>query len=178
MRFEGKSVLITASSGGIGQAAALLFSQGGAKVMLAGTSEERCEAVCARLRKQGASTAFCCGDLADKEYCEELITRTVRTHGGLDVLVNNAGVIPRGTIRETIDEMWFSTLQVNLAAVFYLCRAAINYMQQHGGGAIVNTASMWGLYPGPGHRAYCTTKGVVVAMTKSMGATMPPTAFG
>ena len=89
--------------------------------------------------------------------------------GGVDILLNNAGVIPRGNILETTDDMWFSALDVNLTAAFFLCRAAIPHMQKSGGGAIVNSSSVWGIYPGPGHVAYCTSKGALAALTKNLG---------
>jgi NAD(P)-dependent dehydrogenase (short-subunit alcohol dehydrogenase family) len=97
-----------------------------------------------------------------------LIADAEAKFGGIDILVNNAGIIPRGTILETTDDMWFSALDVNLTAVFFLCRAAIPQMQRAGGGAIVNTSSTWGLYPGPGHVAYCTSKAAVAALTKNL----------
>ena len=65
--------------------------------------------------------------------------------------------------------MWFSALDVNLTAVFFLCRAAIPHMRQAGGGAIVNTSSTWGIYPGPDHVAYCTSKAAVAALSKNLG---------
>ena len=88
--------------------------------------------------------------------------------------MNNAGIIPRGTIEETSDEMWFTAMDVNLNAVFFLCRAAIPHMKQSGGGAIVNTSSVWGTHRGPAHVAYCTSKGAVAALTKNLGRDCAP----
>jgi NAD(P)-dependent dehydrogenase (short-subunit alcohol dehydrogenase family) len=168
MRFQEQSVLVTGGTGGIGMAAVRIFAREGARVMVAGTSEPKCRNICTQMQEQGCTVQSLCGDLTDKDYCESLVAHTVDTFGSIDILVNNAGVIPRGDILETTDEMWFSALNINLTAVFYLCRAAIARMREQGGGAIVNTASAWGLYPGPGHMAYCTTKGAVAAMTKSL----------
>jgi NAD(P)-dependent dehydrogenase (short-subunit alcohol dehydrogenase family) len=70
--------------------------------------------------------------------------------------------------------MWFSALDVNLTAAFFLCRAAIPHMQTAGGGAIVNTSSTWGIYPGPGHVAYCTSKAAIAALTKNLGRDHAP----
>jgi NAD(P)-dependent dehydrogenase (short-subunit alcohol dehydrogenase family) len=169
MRFRGKAVLITGGSGGIGKAAIRLFAKEGANVMFAGTSEKKCESIRTEMQKDGLSVPYLCGDVSDKHYCENLVAHTVDTFGTIDVLVNNAGVIHRGTILETTDDMWLSALNINLTAVFYLCRAAIARMKSQGGGAIVNTSSVWGVYPGPGHLAYCTSKGAVATMTKSLG---------
>jgi NAD(P)-dependent dehydrogenase (short-subunit alcohol dehydrogenase family) len=169
MRFEGKSVVITGGAGGIGQAAVRLFAGEGARVMISGRSEERCREICTEMNDQGYTTQFFIGDLADKTCCEGLIEHTVETFGSIDILINNAGVIPRGDILQTTDEMWFAALDINLTAVFYLCRAAIPHMKSQGGGAIVNTSSVWGVYPGPGHLAYCTSKGAVAAFTQNLG---------
>lgn len=169
MRFQEKSVLITGGAGGIGKAAVRIFAQEGAKVMVSDLSEPGCKEICSEMQGKGFHVEYLCGDLAEKAYCENLIEHTVNAFGSIDVLLNNAGVIPRGNILETTDEMWFAALNINLTAVFYLSRAAIAHMKEQGGGAIVNTSSTWGVYPGPGHMAYCTSKGAVAAMTKNLG---------
>jgi len=169
MRFDGKSVVITGGAGGIGRAAVRLFAREGARVMVSDRAEKGCVEICTELNNQGRTVKFFAGDLLEKSYCEGLIEHTISKFGAVDVLINNAGIIPRGIILDTTDEMWFSAINVNLTAVFYLCRAAIPYMQKQGGGAIVNTSSAWGIYPGPGHVAYCTSKGAVAALTKNLG---------
>jgi meso-butanediol dehydrogenase / (S,S)-butanediol dehydrogenase / diacetyl reductase len=168
-RFHNKRVVITGGTGGIGQSVVELFATEGARVLFADHSEKDCSDYCNALGDRGLQTSYLAGDLREKYYCEALIAEAVTQFGGLDILINNAGIIPRGTILETTDEMWFSALDVNLTAIFFLCRAAIPQMQHAGGGAIVNTSSTWGLYPGPGHVAYCTSKGAVAALTKNLG---------
>jgi NAD(P)-dependent dehydrogenase (short-subunit alcohol dehydrogenase family) len=168
MRFVDKKVVITGGSGGIGQALVELFAREGARVLFSDRSDEDCGEFCDALRARGLETFYLAGDLRQKHYCEALIAEAVAQFGGVDILVNNAGIIPRGTILETTDDMWFSALDVNLTAAFYLCRAVIPHMQQAGGGAIVNTSSTWGIYPGPGHIAYCTSKGALAALTKNL----------
>ncbi len=169
MRFEGKRVIITGGTGGIGQALVELFAGEGGQVLFSDRSEEDCSDLGNALRRKGLETIFLAGDLRQKAYCESLISHAVENLGGIDILINNAGIIPRGNILETNDDMWFSSLDVNLTAVFFLCRAAIPHMQQAGGGAIVNTSSTWGIYPGPDHVAYCTSKAAVAALTKNLG---------
>ena len=168
MRFTDKRVVITGGTGGIGQAVVELFAAEGARVLFSDHSEKDCGDYCNALAARGMETSYLAGDLRDKSYCEALIAETVERFGGIDILVNNAGVIPRGTILETSDDMWFNALDVNLTSVFFLCRAAIPQMQRNGGGAIVNTSSTWGLYPGPGHLAYCTSKAALAALTKNL----------
>jgi NAD(P)-dependent dehydrogenase (short-subunit alcohol dehydrogenase family) len=168
MRFIDKRVVITGGTGGIGQSVVELFAREGARVLFSDRSAEDCSDYCSALQARGLETRYLAGDLRQKAYCEALIAEACDKLGGVDILINNAGIIPRGTILETTDDMWLSALDVNLTAVFYLCRAAIPQMQRAGGGAIVNTSSTWGLYPGPGHLAYCTSKGALAAFTKNL----------
>jgi meso-butanediol dehydrogenase/(S,S)-butanediol dehydrogenase/diacetyl reductase len=169
MRFKQKRVIITGGAGGVGQALVRLFANEGAQVLFSDREDQNCAEFTARLRQENLEVRYLAGDLRDRAYCETLISEAVSQMGGVDILINNAGIIPRGNILETSDDMWFSALDVNLTAVFYLCRAAIPEMQKAGGGAIVNTSSVWGVYPGPGHLAYCTSKGALAALTKNLG---------
>ena len=168
MRFKDKAIVITGGAGGIGCALAEIFSKDGGKVMVSDLSETGCKEICEKLIQKNRTIDYYSGNLIEKSYCESLIAHTVEKYGSIDVLINNAGIIPRGPILQTTDEMWHSALDVNLTAVFYLCRAAIPHMQKQGGGAIVNTSSMWGVYPGPDHLAYCTAKGALAVFTKCL----------
>ncbi|WP_348524286.1 SDR family NAD(P)-dependent oxidoreductase [Mesorhizobium sp. L103C120A0] len=89
--------------------------------------------------------------------------------GRLDALVNNAGIITRGTILETSDEDWERTFDINLKSIFYTCRRAVGFMKGHGGGSIVNISSTWGIYPGPSHAAYCASKAAVATFSRCLG---------
>ncbi len=169
MRFDDKNVIITGGAGGIGQALVELFASEGAKVLFSDRSEEDCSDLSETLTRKGLETIFLAGDLRQKTYCQALVTHGAAELGGVDILINNAGVIQRGNILETTDDMWFSAMDINLNSVFFLCRAAIPHMQQAGGGAIVNTSSTWGIYPGPDHIAYCTSKAALAAFTRSLG---------
>ena len=174
MRFAGKVAVVTGGAGGVGRALVRKLAHEGAAVMVADVSDAGCRSLAADIPPAGGTIAFVAGDLRDKAYCERVVTETVDRFGGVDLLFNNAGIIPRGTILETSDEMWHAAIDVNLTAMFYVCRAAIPRMKERGGGAIVNTASTWGVYPGPGHIAYCTSKGAVASFTKSLGRDHAP----
>ena len=174
MRFDEKKVVITGGVGGIGQALVDLFASEGANVLFSDRSDEDCAELQQALQRKGLKTRYQAGDLRQKTYCEGLIEAAVDSLGGVDILINNAGIIPRGNILETTDDMWFSALDVNLTAVFFLCREAIPHMQQAGGGAIVNTSSAWGIHPGPNHVAYCTSKGALAALTRNLGRDHAP----
>jgi NAD(P)-dependent dehydrogenase (short-subunit alcohol dehydrogenase family) len=174
MLFAEQVVIITGGAGGVGRALVRCFARENACLMIADSNEAGCRAMVDEATELGAQAAFLSGDLREKAYCEAVVERTVERFGGLDILLNNAGIIPRGTIEETSDEMWFTALDVNLNSVFFLCRAAIAHMKRRGGGAIVNTSSVWGLYPGPAHVAYCTSKAAVAALTQNLGRDCAP----
>ena len=167
MRFEGKTVLITGGAGGIGKAAVRIFAKEGARIFIS-LSNTGDASIKGEIEEKGGSLEYLRGDLSDKTFCENLVEQTLERFGSIDILVNNAGVIPRGDITQTTDEMWFQAMDINLTAVFYLCRAAVPRLAEQGGGAIVNVSSTWGLYPGPGHLAYCTSKGALLAFTRNL----------
>ena len=171
MRFASKVAVVTGGAGGVGRALVRALVREGAAVLVADVSADGCRALAA---ETGGDVAFVAGDLRDRAHCERVVAATVDRFGGVDLLFNNAGIIPRGTILDTTDEMWHAALDVNLTAMFYLCRAAVPVMRRRGGGAIVNTSSVWGVYPGPGHIAYCTSKGAVAAFTRSLGRDHAP----
>jgi meso-butanediol dehydrogenase / (S,S)-butanediol dehydrogenase / diacetyl reductase len=174
MRFVDKTVIVTGAAGGIGQTLVDLFGREGAKVMAVDYQADSLQALLPQWLDKGYQVAVQACDLAQKADCEALVATCVDTFGGVDILLNNAGIIPRGTILETTDDMWFSAMNVNLNAVFFLCRAAIPYMQTAGGGAIVNTSSVWGTEPGPGHVAYCTSKGALACLTRNLAVDHAP----
>jgi NAD(P)-dependent dehydrogenase (short-subunit alcohol dehydrogenase family) len=168
MTFAGKVVLVTGSTTGIGEACALAFAESGARVMVSGRHEQRGRAVAAAIRAAGGSAEFAAVDLRAAGACEGLIGATIERLGGLDVLVNNAGILYTADALETSDEQWLETMAVNVNALFYLSRAAVKHMKAAGKGAIVNVASEWGLNGEPDHVAYCASKGAVVQITRCM----------
>lgn len=168
MGLSGKSVLVTGSTTGIGEASARAFASQGAKVLITGRNEERGAEICAEIERDGGTAGFFMAELSDRIQCDRLVSETVRRFGRLDVLVNNAGVLHEGTAADTSDHAWDETLAVNVSAVFFLSRAAVRQMIAQGGGCIVNTASEWGLNGEPGFVAYCASKGAVIQMTRCM----------
>ena len=158
MRFAGRTALVTGAAGGIGAVIARMLRAEGARVAVADRDVSAIEAE-ARLP----------GDLLDPAYADGLPRAATDALGGLDIVVNNAGVITRGAVTETSDADWSLSLGVNVEAPFRICRAAIPIMAAAGGGAIVNMASCWGLRPGPSHAVYCMTKAAIASLTQCMG---------
>jgi NAD(P)-dependent dehydrogenase (short-subunit alcohol dehydrogenase family) len=157
-RFPGRTALVTGAAGGIGAALVRMLRAEGVLVAVADRDTSGIEAD-ARLP----------GDLTDAAYADGLPEAARAALGGLDMLFNNAGLMRRGDVTETSDEDFRLLLAVNVEAPFRLCRAAIPIMARAGKGAIVNTASCWGLRPGPGHAAYCMTKAALASLTQCMG---------
>jgi NAD(P)-dependent dehydrogenase (short-subunit alcohol dehydrogenase family) len=168
MIFAGKVVLVTGSTSGIGEACARLFAESGARVVVSGRSAERGQAVAAAIRAAGGTADFIGVDLRAAGACERLIAGTIERQGGLDVLVNNAGILYTANALDTSDEQWLDTMAVNVNALFYLSRAAVRHMKEKGRGVIVNVASEWGQNGEPNHVAYCASKGAVVQITRCM----------
>ena len=159
MRFSGKTALVTGAAGGIGQAIVAGLRAEGAHVAAADRDSSAIPA-----------DAHLDGDLLNPEYTDGLITAAVAAMGSIDVIVNNAGVITRGTIDETTDADWALSMGVNVEAPFRICRTAIPVMAKQGGGVIVNISSCWGgKAPGPNHPLYCMTKAAIASMTECLG---------
>ena len=157
-RFQGKVVLVTGAAGGIGAAIVRRFRDEGARVAVADRDVSGIEA-----------DAHLPGNLLEAAYSDGLPQAAVAALGGLDIVVNNAGVITRGDVTTTSDADWELSVGVNAEAPFRICRAAIPIMAAGGGGAIVNTASCWGLRPGANHAVYCMTKAAIASLTQCMG---------
>lgn len=166
--FDGTAVLVTGATSGIGAAIALAFGRSGASVMVSGRSEERGHAVCEEIRAAGGRAEFLGGDVTDSAFCHRLVQAAADRLGGLDVLVNSAGIIYHATAEETTDQQWRDTMATNVNGTFFACRAAIPVMRDAGGGVIINIASDAGLTGSPHLVAYCTSKGAVIQMTRAM----------
>lgn len=165
-QLAGKTALITGATAGIGAATARLFAERGARLLLTGRNAAAGQALAAEL---GAH--FLAEDVAAPGAADRLIAWAAATHGRLDVLVNNAGILSQGDSQACTDADWDAVMAVNVTAVFRLSRAAVAVMaRQAGGGSIVNVASDWGLVAAQQAVAYGTSKGAIVQMTRSMAA--------
>ena len=173
-RFEGKTALVTGAGGGIGSAISRRLAAEGAHVFISDVNEAAAKEVADALVGEGCSAEPLVFDLVDPEAPKAAVQRVIEARGRLDVLVNNAGVNRRGDLLSLTENDWRLSFAVNVDSLFHLCRAVLPHMIRAGGGAIVNTASQWGLYPAPGHVAYNVSKAAVVAFTKNLARDYAP----
>src|SRR5688500_3060399 len=167
--FDGKIVLVTGGSRGIGRACAVAFGKKGATVVLsyAGNEAAANEAVklCEAAGGKAKAIKF---DVADTKAGAEAIDSVVKEFGRLDVLVNNAGVAIDGLIMRFKDEDWDKTLDTNLKGAFGLIRAASRPMMKQKGGSIINLSSVVGEMGNGGQAAYASSKAGLIGLTKSI----------
>jgi len=168
--FEGKVALVTGATAGLGEATALAFARGGARVIVAGRRTDRGEAVVLRITELGSEAHFVRTDVTRSAEVAAMVDAAVRTFGRLDYAVNNAGIA--GPVRRPAAEVdeadWDAVLNLNLRAVWLCMKHEIPVLLAHGGGAIVNVASIYGLQPSDiGHAPYAASKFGVVGLTRS-----------
>lgn len=156
-------LLVTGGSSGIGAAVAIAFAEAGWDVMAAGRDEDRL----AEVAEVSDNIATWAGELAESEDCDELIGDTLDEFGGIDCLVNSAGIYISGDATETSDEDWRETMTVNLDVPFYLSRAAVPHLVATRG-SIINVASTSGLRADASTVAYAASKGGLLMLTKAM----------
>lgn len=166
-----QKALVTGAAGGIGQAIVETLRSAGASIALADTPSalEKLDHNNSATTASVRDNVVLPGDLTDAHYCDTLPKRAKEQLGGLDIVVNNAGIIRRGKITEASDEDFDLSMAINVEAPFRICRAAIPLMAKNNGGAIVNTASCWGLYPGPDHPVYVMSKAALASLTQCLG---------
>ncbi len=163
----GKVALVTGGASGIGKATALLFGREGAAVVVHDRKDEG-EVTARAIVTAGGRATFVQGDVTRAADAEAAVERALAEFGGLHILVNNAGIIRRASVVDTTEEEWDRVMAVNVKSVFLFSKAAIPIMARAGGGAIVNTASGWGLDGGRDAASYCASKAAVVNLTRAM----------
>jgi meso-butanediol dehydrogenase / (S,S)-butanediol dehydrogenase / diacetyl reductase len=162
--FAGKVALVTGATRGIGRAVAEELARRGARLVLTGRSADRL----AEVARLGPDVATLPLDLTAPGAAEAAVTAALDRWGRLDVLVNNAGVLFKGSAPDCTDEEWERTFALNVTALFRLSRAAVRVMRPQGSGVIVNVASDWALVGARGALAYAASKGAVAQITRSM----------
>ena len=168
--FSGKTAFVTGAASGLGLGMAQLLAASGARVVLADVDADACEAAARAILASGGRAESTPLDVRDAQLFEERFAAAWEAHGRIDLLFNNAGIGAAGDARDVELDTWRRVVEINLMGVIHGCHAAWQRMAAAGGGQIVNTASAFGLLPGPLYAAYTATKHGVVGLSRALRA--------
>ena len=168
MPLQGKVALVTGGGRGIGRGIALQLARAGADIAVVDLSEANAEAVAGEVRALGRRAVAVRADVTSWADAQAMVARTVDELGGLDIAVNNAGVISIAPVAKLSEEAFDRVMSVNVKGVFLSCKAELPVMQERGCGRIVNIASTAGKSGYPGLSHYCASKFAVIGFTNSL----------
>jgi NAD(P)-dependent dehydrogenase (short-subunit alcohol dehydrogenase family) len=169
----GKVAIVTGASSGIGRATLLRFVEEGAAVLAVGRDERVLAEIAVQVGQNGGQCEAFVADVTDPPAAQQIVTAAVQHLGGIDVLVNAAGIIGMGTIENTTDEAWERMMATNVTAPFRLMRAAVPHLAERQG-AVVNVSSVNGLRSFPGVLAYCVSKAGIDHLTRCAALELAP----
>jgi len=164
----GHVAVITGGNRGIGLGIAAGLAQAGATIVIAARNEAVNETAIRQIQSAGGQASHCVTDIADPGACQQLIDETLRRHGRLDVLVNNAGIIIGGAPEDMALEDWQKVQTINLTGAFLCSKAAYPAFKRQGRGKIINVASIAAIFGSAKGASYAASKGAVVQLTKSL----------
>jgi NAD(P)-dependent dehydrogenase (short-subunit alcohol dehydrogenase family) len=173
-RFDGMVGMVTGGAGGIGRAICLLLAREGATVAVADLADGGGSGTCALIGERGGAGMCLAVDVASDGQVADCVAKVVDRFGRIDVLFNNAGVELSRKLHETSVQEWDKVFDVNLKAMFLVCRQVLPVMVRQGGGAIVNTSSISGLLGWPASAAYCASKAGVIGLTRQVAVDYAP----
>jgi NAD(P)-dependent dehydrogenase (short-subunit alcohol dehydrogenase family) len=164
-RLKNKIAIVTGAGSGIGRACALALIREGAQVVLVGRRKNRVEDLA---REAGGSALAIAADASKQDEIARVVEETVKAFGGINVLVNNAGILHAGTAEQITEAQWDETFNINVRGLWLFSRAVLPHMRKAGGGSIINVASVLGINGTRNRAAYAASKGAVVLLTKCM----------
>jgi NADP-dependent 3-hydroxy acid dehydrogenase YdfG len=167
-RVEGRRVAITGASSGIGEAAALVLASEGAAVALGARRSDRIEELARRIEADGGSAAAITVDVTDEDQAHAFVREAHERLGGLDALINNAGLMLLGPIEGADTDQWRRMVDVNVLGLLYCTQAALPLLREGGGGNVVNVSSVAGRVGNPGTAVYNATKWAVVGFSEAL----------
>jgi NAD(P)-dependent dehydrogenase (short-subunit alcohol dehydrogenase family) len=162
---DGRAALVTGATSGIGHATALRFASEGARVALVGRDAESLKRTAEEVRAAGGEALEVQADVTVEAHARRAVETATEAFGGLDVLVNAAGIISNGTVETTQLDDWDAMMNVNLRSVFHLMQMCVPYLEKRPGN-VVNVSSVTGLRAFPGVLAYCVSKAGVDQLTR------------
>src|SRR5450830_59605 len=170
----GKVVVITGASSGLGEATAIHLSSLGAKLMLGARRANRIHALAETLGKQGGLAIALETDVTDQNQVKKLVDAAVQKFGRIDVMINNAGLMPQSLLENLKVDEWDRMIDVNIKGVLYGIAAALPYMQKQKAGHIINVSSVASHKVGPGSSVYAATKHAVRALSEGLRQEVKP----
>jgi NAD(P)-dependent dehydrogenase (short-subunit alcohol dehydrogenase family) len=168
MLLEGKVAIITGAGSGIGRSSALRFAAEGAAVVVADVRGDRAKKVTDLVLASGGRAISCEADVGDGPQVEAMVASALHELGRLDVVFNNVAISRPGTAVDLRPEAWDLMWQTNVSSLFHMAKHAIPYMAEQGGGSIVATASVSGLFPDTDAVGYATTKAAVIGLVRAL----------
>jgi meso-butanediol dehydrogenase/(S,S)-butanediol dehydrogenase/diacetyl reductase len=168
VRLKDKVAIITGAGAGIGRASSLLFAREGARIGAIDVNPEGIESLAEEIRAGRGTAEAILADVSQSSDVQMVVTRVLDRLGRIDILFNNAGIVPHGKIHQTSESEWDRTMAVNVKSIFLFCHRVAPVFQKQGGGVILNTASATVLRNVPDRAAYTASKGAVLALTRSM----------
>jgi NADP-dependent 3-hydroxy acid dehydrogenase YdfG len=171
---QGKVIVITGASSGLGEATARRLSAEGATVVLGARRADRLASLTREFDLKGAKSLAVATDVSDKAQVQNLVDSAVRTFGRIDVLINNAGVMPLSSLEKLKVDEWDRMIDVNLKGVLYGIAAALPHMQRQKSGHIINVSSVAGHKVGPTFAVYSATKHAVRTLTEGLRQEVKP----
>jgi NAD(P)-dependent dehydrogenase (short-subunit alcohol dehydrogenase family) len=166
-RLTDKVCIITGAASGIGKGTVLLFAEHGAKLVLVDRDCAGLEAACAQVAPQAHAIAAC-GDVSKASDIERVVAQAMNAFGRIDVVFNNAGIMPHGDLLQFEESTWDDVMDVNVKGMVLMCKAVIPSMLVQGGGSIINTSSVMATLTEPGYEAYTSSKAAVIGLTKAI----------
>lgn len=170
MNLNGKNAIVTGGGRGLGKAVALILASEGVNVGITGRNEENLKMTVDEIKKLGVNSAYAVFSIDNEIHVKAGIESIVEQLGGVDILINNAGIGDFGSIEEMSSEVWEQVIKTNLFGVYYSAKAVYPYLKKRGEGDIINVASTAGLKGGPNMSAYAASKAAVVSLSQSMMA--------
>ncbi|MFP4057898.1 MAG: 3-oxoacyl-[acyl-carrier-protein] reductase [Candidatus Brocadiia bacterium] len=167
-QFQGKAAMVTGGGAGIGLAIARLLAREGANIVVPDYNGEAAEAAAVELRELGVEALPFQADVADPQRMDQAVAETVKTLGGLHILVNNAGITRDNLLLRMSQDQWDQVIRTNLTGVFVATHAVLRQMLRQKEGCIVSVASVIGLMGNPGQANYAASKAGIIGFTKSL----------